>query len=330
MKIFGIGAVCIDFLSFVEKFPKKDQKIRSKYSEILLGGNCSNVLRTLKQFSKNYKINLVSTIGNDSNSKLILKTLKEENIESKFILEQKMKTAFTYIIVDEETSTRTCIHSPSEKELHINFEIKNEEIDFLFLDGRQLTPSVLDFISKLKDVQILLDYEKFRNEEMEKEFLLKKVNYLVSPKDQILKLGKDKNLLICMKRILEEYSNLNFLISTLGKEGSLMMYKGEENSNFDEVNSLEQMRTFIFSTVVKPFSFFGYTILYAKIYEVKDNLVDTTGCGDAFSASVVHGILMNFEKEKILKFASRVSAEKCKYIGGCGKYNINSIMDEFN
>ena len=327
MRIFGIGSVCIDFLSFVEKYPKRDQKIRSTFSEILLGGNCSNVLRTLKQFSKNYEINLISTIGNDSNSNLILKTLKKEEIETKFILEQKMKTPFTYIIVDKETNTRTCIHSPSEFDLRIDFEIENEKINFLFLDGRQLTSSVIEFISKLKNVQILLDYEKFRKEKLEKEFLLRKIDYLISPKEQVLKLGEDENLLNSMKLILEEYRNLKFLISTLGKEGSLMIYKNEENLKFDEINSFEEMKKINFSTKVKTFCYGKFIIIYCKIYDIKD-IIDTTGCGDAFSASIIHGILMKFDKKKMLKFASKVASKKCNFIGGCGRYEIESLINE--
>jgi sugar/nucleoside kinase (ribokinase family) len=332
MKIIGIGACCVDILALVSKFPNKDQKIRTLNSEILVGGNCSNVLRTLKQFNQNFEINLLSTIGNDYYSDLILKTLKSEKISTNFISKQEMKTSFTYIIIEKETNTRTCIHTPSPFELEINFEIP-KEINFIFLDGRHLNASI-EFISKFEDIPILLDFEKFRNEELERKFILPRIDYLISPKNQILNLGMSEELLISMKFILNEFKNLKFVICTLGKEGSLMMHRVEklkltlkELKTFEELRNV-QHRSF---TVSGPFSFEGFEILYCSVFPVSENvMVDTTGCGDAFTASVIYSILMKFDKINTLTFATKIASEKCKFLGGCGNYEINSILESLN
>jgi sugar/nucleoside kinase (ribokinase family) len=327
MKIVGIGACCVDILAFVSTFPSKDQKIRALSSETLVGGNCSNVLRTLKQFNPNFEIDLLSTLGNDFNSDLILKTLKQENIETKFISIQEMKTAFTYIIVENETNTRTCIHSPSPLDYQINFEIP-KEIDFIFLDGRHLNAAI-EFISKSNETPILLDFEKFRNETLERKFILPKIHYLISPKNQTLKLGNSEELLISMKNILNEFENLKFMITTMGKEGSLMMYPKEKES-WEEIQKINRFEDVVGkiqdSSIGGPYYFENFVVLYCNIFPVK-NVVDTTGCGDAFTSSVIYSILMNFDKVKMLTFATKIASEKCKFIGGCGTYEIKSILE---
>jgi len=54
-------------------------------------------------------------LGKDGNAETVLRGIKEEGVETSLIISKThLTTAMTYIIADEETNSRTCIHSPVE------------------------------------------------------------------------------------------------------------------------------------------------------------------------------------------------------------------------
>lgn len=62
---------------------------------------------------------LVTKVGSDANGRLILEGLREEGVDvSRVIVSDSTPSAFTYIIVDKEGGTRTCIHTPQTEGIH--------------------------------------------------------------------------------------------------------------------------------------------------------------------------------------------------------------------
>lgn len=56
---------------------------------------------------------LATKVGSDANGRLIMQGLEEEGVDvSRVIVSDKTPSAFTYIIVDKEQNTRTCLHTP--------------------------------------------------------------------------------------------------------------------------------------------------------------------------------------------------------------------------
>lgn len=56
---------------------------------------------------------LATKVGSDANGRLILQDLEEEGVDvSRVIVSDATPSAFTYIIVDREGCTRTCLHTP--------------------------------------------------------------------------------------------------------------------------------------------------------------------------------------------------------------------------
>lgn len=56
---------------------------------------------------------LATKVGSDANGRLILEGLKEEGVDvSRVIVSDATPSAFTYIIVDQDGCTRTCLHTP--------------------------------------------------------------------------------------------------------------------------------------------------------------------------------------------------------------------------
>lgn len=56
---------------------------------------------------------IATKVGSDANGRLILQGLEEEGVDvSRVIVSDATPSAFTYVIVDKEGGTRTCLHTP--------------------------------------------------------------------------------------------------------------------------------------------------------------------------------------------------------------------------
>lgn len=107
----GCGSVTVDFLATVSAYPKPDDKIRTTNLKVQGGGNAGNALTCLARLGLNTR--LISKIADDSPGKGILDELRTDGVDTSFIVVSKEGTSpFTYIIVDNEMKTRTCIHTP--------------------------------------------------------------------------------------------------------------------------------------------------------------------------------------------------------------------------
>ena len=56
---------------------------------------------------------LATKVGSDANGRLILRGMQEEGVDvSRVVVSDTTPSAFTYVIVDKEGFTRTCLHTP--------------------------------------------------------------------------------------------------------------------------------------------------------------------------------------------------------------------------
>ena len=132
-----MGSVGMDFLASVASFPKPDDKMRTEELETQGGGNCGNALTAAARLlsgasTSGSTVRVVSKIGTDAAGDAILKEFAADNIDTSNVLVTSDKSPFTYIIVDRETNTRTCIHTPGEP--YLEEEMTLAQIETI-LDG---------------------------------------------------------------------------------------------------------------------------------------------------------------------------------------------------
>uniref|UniRef100_M1AL61 Kinase n=2 Tax=Solanum tuberosum TaxID=4113 RepID=M1AL61_SOLTU len=109
--ILGCGAVSVDFLAAVASYPNPDDKIRSTSFEVQGGGNTGNALTCAARLGLTPRI--ISKVADDSQGKGLLEELEADGVDSSFmVVSEGGNSPFTYIIVDNQTKTRTCIHTP--------------------------------------------------------------------------------------------------------------------------------------------------------------------------------------------------------------------------
>lgn len=127
--------------------------------------------------------------------------------------------------------------------------------------------------------------------------------------------------------------NLRFVIVTLGGEGSIMLERSTEGNSQEEVdvdNLLEILKqrkddvatipTCVSSSVsqlkAKGIGTLHGRLLLGTAEKIPpQELIDTTGAGDAFIGATLFAICADMSPEKLLPFAAQVAAANCRALG---------------
>ncbi|XP_040862247.1 ribokinase isoform X4 [Glycine max] len=309
--VVGCGSVTMDFLATVAAYPKPDDKIRSTSLKVQGGGNVGNALTCLARLGLNPR--LISKVSKEGTS------------------------PFTYIIVDNQTKTRTCIHTAGYPPM-IPDELSKSSLlsaldgaKFAYFDGRLPdTALVVAQEAVRKNIPILIDAERPREG---LDDLLKLADYVVCSAKFPASWTKASTVPQALVSMLLRLPNIKFVIVTLGKDGCIMLERSVDGPSTEEVDvdslleSLEIKRdksvsipTCISSSVAK-LKAEGIGTVSGKLYVgtaesiPPSELVDTTGAGDAFIGAVIYAICAKFTPETMLSFAANVAGAKCRDLG---------------
>ncbi|RLN04278.1 hypothetical protein C2845_PM13G21930 [Panicum miliaceum] len=139
--VLGCGGISVDYLATVASFPNPDDKIRSLELKVQGGGNTGNALTAAARLGLRPRI--ISKVANDAQGRNILSELQADGIDTSYMLvAENGNSPFTYIIVDQQTKTRTCIHTPgypplvSEELTKANLSSALDGADIVYFDVR--------------------------------------------------------------------------------------------------------------------------------------------------------------------------------------------------
>ncbi|XP_054800437.1 uncharacterized protein LOC129304707 isoform X1 [Prosopis cineraria] len=335
--VLGCGSVSVDFLATVAAYPKPDDKIRSTSLKVQGGGNAANALTCVARLG--LKPRLISKVADDTQGRGILDELKVDGVDISFMVVSKEGTSpFTYIIVDKQTKTRTCIHTPGHPpmipeelpELSLLAALDGARI--VYFDGRlHETALVVAQEAIRKDIPILVDAERLREG---LDDLLRLADYVVCSANFPQAWTGASTVPRALVSMLLQLPNIKFVIVTLGKDGCIMLERsdneGQSSEEVDVDSLLESLEirkndsisipNCISSSVTK-LKADGIGTVCGRIYFgtaekiPPSELVDTTGAGDAFIGAILFAICANFSPEKMLAFAATVAAVKCRALG---------------
>ncbi|KAK2401261.1 ribokinase [Trifolium repens] len=335
--VVGCGSLSVDFLATVAAYPKPDDKIRTTTLKVQGGGNAGNALTCLARLGLNTRI--ISKIADDSQGRGILDELRADGVDTSFLVVSEEGTSpFTYIIVDNKTKTRTCIHTPGYPPM-IPQDLSESSLlsaldgaSIVYFDGRLYeTALVVAHEAARKNIPILIDAERPREG---LDDLLKLADYVVCSAKFPKAWTEASTVPQALVSILLRLPNVKFVTVTLGKDGCLMLERSVNASpSIEEVDvdnllkSLELRKdksasipTCISSSVAK-LKAEGIGTVTGKLYIgtaesiPPSELIDTTGAGDAFIGAVIYAICSKFSPEKMLAFAANVVCAKCKDLG---------------
>lgn len=333
----GCGGVTIDFLAAVASFPKPDDKIRSTSFQVQGGGNAGNALTCAARLGLNPR--LISKVADDAQGRGILKELEDDGVDTSFfVVAPEGNSPFTYVIVDNETKTRTCIHTPMyppmvpEELPQSRVESALDKARLVYFDVRlHETALVIAEEASRRGIPILIDAERKRDGLDE---LLSFANYVVCsakfPQIWTEASSPAKALLSIMLRL----PKLKFVIVTLGEEGCVMLErwlnKAPDSVEMDIEELLESLKRNIsddsttpscVSSSVMNLRADGVGMLCARLHVgtsekmPPSELVDTTGAGDAFTGAVLYALCADMPPERMLPFAAQVAACGCRGLG---------------
>ncbi|XP_010447930.1 PREDICTED: ketohexokinase isoform X3 [Camelina sativa] len=336
--VLGCGGIAVDFLATVDSYPQPDDKIRSTSLKVQGGGNAANALTCAARLGLTSR--LISKVANDSQGKGMLEELEEDGVDTSFLVVSKEgNSPFTYIIVDKQTKTRTCIHTPGDPPMlpadlsQSSMLSALDRANIVYFDVRlHETALVIAKEAGRKKIPILVDAEKKRDG---LDDLLQFADYVVCTAKfpQVwTEASSTPGALISM---LLRLPKLKFVIVTLGEEGCLMLERASKaevlQSQETDIESLVETLTHrkdsttTFPTCVSSETtklkadgigtVSGRLFLGTAEKIPPDELLDTTGAGDAFIGAVLYAICAGMPPEKMLPFAAQVAGCSCRALG---------------
>ncbi|XP_042384150.1 ribokinase-like isoform X2 [Zingiber officinale] len=335
--VLGCGAVSVDFLATVAAFPKPDDKIRSVNLKVEGGGNTGNALTCAARLG--LKPRVISKVADDPQGRSMLEELEADGVDTSFMVVGKEgNSPFTYVIVDNQTKTRTCIHTPGNPPLvpeeltHANLSSALDGANLVYFDGRLWeTALVVAQEASRRKISMLIDAERPREGLND---LLNLATYVVCSEKFPQTWTNAPSTASALISMLLRLPNLKFVIVTLGEKGCIMLERSTNASGQEEVvveSLLESLKTSMDASSLLPICISSKSslrisangigavsgrLLLGKAEVIPPSeLVDTTGAGDAFIGAVLYAICAGMSPEKMLPFASQVAAAGCRALG---------------
>ncbi|CAN6912610.1 unnamed protein product [Brassica oleracea] len=338
--VIGCGGTTVDFLATVDSYPKPDDKIRSTSLKVQGGGNAGNALTCAARLGLTCRlISKARIVANDSQGKGILEELESDGVDTSFLVVSKEgNTPFTYVIVDKQTQTRTCIHTPGYPPM-VPTDLPQstmlsalDRASIAYFDVRlHETALVIAKEASRKKIPILVDAEKKRDG---LDDILQLADYVVCTAKFPQAWTEVSSIPCALVSMLLRLPKPKFVIVTLGEEGCLMIQRdsteASESKETDIESLVESLKQRSDSTATFP------TCVSSETTKLKANgigtlsgrlflgtaekippeeLVDTTGAGDAFIGAVIYALCAGMPPEKMLPFATQVAACNCRALG---------------
>ncbi|MCX7798493.1 MAG: carbohydrate kinase [Melioribacter sp.] len=240
------------------------------------------------------KANFISCIGNDENGKEILEHLKSIGFDTKLIIiDEKHPTGTVKVYIDEnkiphfQISSECCYDFLTLNRDAIN--VIEKETDILYFgtlsQRSKISRKTIQSLFK-KNIKYFCDLNlrhNFFTEEMIKEALavsnVIKINY-----EELQKIKSLLNLKTSDEESIEKIScdyDIDLLCVTLGQDGAILYNRNE----------------------------------FSKYKTTHNNVVDTVGAGDAFSAIICLGYLAGIELNTLNKISNDFASDICMIEG---------------
>ncbi|CAK9323591.1 unnamed protein product [Citrullus colocynthis] len=336
--VLGVGATSVDFLAAVASYPNPDDKIRTTSLKVQGGGNVGNALTSAARLGLTPRI--ISKVADDSQGRSIIEELEADSVDTSFLVVSEGGTSpFTYIIVDNKTHTRTCIHTPGSPPMVPDDLSRSSLLSaldgarFVYFDVRlHETALLVAQEAARQNIPMLIDAERKREG---LDDLLAFASYVVCSTRFPQEWTEAPSIPSALVSMLLRLPKLKFVIVTLGENGCIMLERSTNETSDQmeefEVDSLLEMvksrrdeninaPTSVSSPVAKLRAegigtVCGRLLLGTAEKIPESEIVDTTGAGDAFIGAVLYALCANMPPEKLLPFSAQVAAGCCRALG---------------
>ena len=282
IKVIGLGQACFDCLGRTPYFPEEDSKIELTDLHMQCGGPVASALTVLSRFG--ISTSFIGSISDDYFGIEILNSLRNESIDTTLLkVTPGLTSQFAFISINKTNGKRNIFWKQSSapflraKEIDFN-SFKNAK--YLHLDGLMIEASIeAAKQAKKLGIKVVIDAGTLR------EGFFKLIPFadvlITSEKFAGSVSGDDNPRPESALKKLKSLSNADTIIITLGPNGSMGVSE-------DDI-------------IVQP--------------AFKVDAVDTTGAGDVYHGAYIYGLIKEWDMPSCMRFASAVSAIKCKQVG---------------
>ena len=277
-KITVIGSMNIDMLVQVDKLPVPGETMQCNAYEILPGGKGMNQAVCAAKLGA--AVTMAGCLGEDMYSTFLLDTLRQNNIETKFIKTVKETSTGMAIVTTSNTDNTIVVVPGANSYVDKSYTESLKELitasDLVMLQLEIPLDTVYEIIDFCYENAIKVILNPAPGKAIKPEYI-EKVTYCI-PNETELKLIFQKPY----QEVLKEYP------------GKIIMSAGKDGAYFHD----------------------GEKLVHCKA--VPAQVVDTTGAGDAFNGAIAVATLAGKPLEEAVIFANQIAAFTISYKGAQG------------
>ena len=269
--VICIGAALIDIIAQVERYPEEDDEVFVSNLKILSGGAAANTAYACAKIGL-FCAFLGKLGSNDTFGAKIIEDFKEVKVSTTLIKYSKEKeTGCAYVALNNEGDRRIFAYSGAA-----NYLSKDDIIE------QELISTKVIFLSSLKNLEPFIEAAKIGRKN--------RIPVILNPGMLIIDQGFEN-----IKQLLE---NVDILILSQ-KEYMMLMKIQEHELNSETIAIKMKMLTDLGIKVIIVTRGEIGALLFTRFESVLipqnkvENVIDTTGAGDAFSTGFIYGFLQN-------------------------------------
>lgn len=354
LTLLGQGAAGVDYIAVVDKFPSPDDKVRVREATQAGGGNVANSLTAVTRLDTTIRCKLLTKIGQDSAGSAVVAELKADNVDTSLVVSSSAtSTGFTYVLVDVSSSTRTCIHTPQQEELTESdvAPAQLDGVDWVHLDSRHTSAALeLARLANARGIPVSLDAEKNRPPHF--DALVRLCDLLFTnehfPALFLGSTGSAESSSLQEQEQREEEAVLALLalpgglrahtvVMSLGARGSLLVSRATSSppssSSASEIDLVSGACARLGLLGVKMTHSQGAADEQLRVLRCpawplpREDIVDTTGAGDAFIGGFLFARMHGAADEQCLQLGTLCAAAKIRRAGArAGLPSLKDVM----
>ncbi len=281
MKILCMGHISYDITFPVDEFITENTKVRVKERVECGGGPASNAAYLLGKWGS--EVYIAGLIGDDPYGKRIVEEFEEANVNTKYLeVRHNYKTSNSIIINNLSNSSRTVL-SYRESEAHMNPIELDFEPDIILIDAHEYDESVR-LLEKYPNAISIIDAG--------------------SAREEVIKLAKKVNYVVCSKVFAEDVSGIK--IDYNNEQTIIDLYHKLE----------EEFQGIIVVTLEDKGALYKYEGNIGIMDGLKVDALDSTGAGDLFHGAFTYGVSKCYNLNTVLTIATVAGGISVKRIGG--------------
>jgi ribokinase len=298
--IFGVFVA--DLCFFANKIPVKGETVLGNNYIVGPGGKGSN--QAIAAARLNGEVNFITKLGKDSHSEMALSIYKEAGVNVDYIIQDPiLSTGVAGIMIDENGNNAINVFSGAAAHL------KNEDIDKnlelikkskIFLTQMETPDSTTIYaIKKAKENDCLTILNPAPARKINKDDFKLLDFFTPNETEAEFYLNKKIDTEQDIKNAAADFLNMGVknIIITLGEKGSYFANENEE-----------------------------YLI---NAFELKNEVVDTTGAGDAFNGALAVALAKDFTYKDAILFANKVAGISTTRLGAAVSMPLLKKVEEY-